>query len=317
MDQIFAIVLPVFGLIGIGAAVAWAKLLSHPTGDALSDFVFVVAIPLLIFRIVATADFSGTSAWRLWLAYFAVFALVWIAGTSLIRRLFGRDARAGLVAGLAASYGNTTLIGIPLVLIAFGVEGSVPMALIIAVQFPITMTTVALAMLRAEAKDGVSAGHTDVGAVARTIAKNLIQNPIIIGLVTGLLWRMSGVPFTGPVADLVGRLADVATTLALFAMGMSLRKYGIRGHVVPGLLLSILKVVAMPALVLVVARVLGLPPSTTKVIVIAAALPTGITPFLVAGRFRTGEGLASTTITLSTILAVVSVAVWLHVVEWL
>ena len=39
-------------------------------------------------------------------------------------------------------------------------------------------------------------------------------------------------------------------------------------------------------------------------------------PFLVAGRFKTGEGLASTTITLSTVLAVASVAFWLNVVDW-
>ncbi len=51
-------------------------------------------------------------------------------------------------------------------------------------------------------------------------------------------------------------------------------------------------------------------------VVIAAACPTGVTPFLVAGRFRTGEGLASTTITISTVLAVASVAFWLTVVGW-
>ena len=54
MGEILAIVLPVFGLIGLGALFAWTKLLSHASGDALSDFVFVVAIPMLIFRIVAT-----------------------------------------------------------------------------------------------------------------------------------------------------------------------------------------------------------------------------------------------------------------------
>jgi predicted permease len=72
----------------------------------------------------------------------------------------------------------------------------------------------------------------------------------------------------------------------------------------------------MPAVVLVLAQLVGLPLIPTKVVVIAAACPTGVTPFLVAGRFRTGEGLASTTITISTVLAVVSVALWLHVVQW-
>jgi malonate transporter and related proteins len=317
MREILGIVLPVFGLIGIGAAVAWAKLLGRTSGDALSEFVFVVAIPLLIFRIMATADLGGTSAWRLWLAFFAAFAVSWMAGTMLVRRLFRRDARAGLVAGLAAGYGNTTLIGIPLALAAFGADGSVPMALIIAVQLPMMMTAIALLMVGAERRDGVGSNDSKTSSVLRSVAENLVGNPIIIGLAAGVAWRISGVPLSGLPADLVNRLADVAGTLALFAMGMSLKNYGIRGNVAAGFVLTLLKLIAMPALALFLARLLGLPPTATKVVVIAAACPTGVTPFLVAGRFRTGEGLASTTITLSTALAVFSVAFWLKVVDWL
>jgi predicted permease len=312
MAEILAIVLPVFGLIGIGALFAWTRLLSHSSGDALSDFVFVVAIPLLIFRIVATADFSGLAAWRLWLAFFTAFAVNWAAGAILVRRLFGHDARAGLVAGLAAGYGNTTLIGIPLALAAFGADGSVPMALIIAVQLPLMMVAVALLMVRAERQDGMGSEAAKAGTLARSIGENVLANPIVVGMGMGVLWRLGGAPLTGLVADLVNRLADVASTLALFAMGMSLKKYGVRGHTVPALVLTFLKLMLMPALVLMLARLTGLPPTATKVAVIAAACPSGVTPFLVAGRFRTGEGLASTTITISTVLAVVSVAFWLN-----
>ncbi len=317
MGEILGIVLPVFGLIGIGAAVAWMKLLGEASGEALSEFVFVVAIPLLIFRIMATADLGGVSAWRLWLAFFAAFAVVWIAGTVLTRRFFGRDARAGLVAGLAAAYGNTTLIGIPLAFAAFGAEGSVPMALIVAVQLPVMMTAVALLMVRAERDDNTKPAAPRVGALLRSIAENLVRNPIVIGLAAGLAWRLSGVPLSGLPADLVNRLADVAGTLALFALGMTLKRYGIRGNVSAGFALTVLKLLAMPALLLLFARLVGLPPVAAKVAVIAAACPTGVTPFLVAGRFRTGEGLASTTITLSTALAVVSAALWLNVIGWL
>ena len=238
-------------------------------------------------------------------------------GTILTRRLFGRDARAGLVAGLAAGYGNTTLIGIPLALAAFGHDGSVPMALIIAVQLPIMMTAVALFMVHAERQDGVGRGRANAAAIAGSISRNLIANPIIVGLAAGTIWRVSGIPFSGLPSELVNRLADVASTLALFAMGMSLRKYGIRGNIGPGLVLTFLKLIAMPALVLLLARLVGLPAIPTKVAVIAAACPAGVTPFIVAGQFRTGEGLASNTITISTVLAVASVAFWLNVIEWL
>lgn len=317
MNQIITIVLPVFGLIGVGYAVAWSGVLDDTRGEALSDFVFVIAIPLLILRILATADLSGMSAWRLWFPFFSAFALSWVAGTILIRRFFGRDARAGLVAGLAAGYGNTTLVGIPLVLAAYGAAGSLPMALIIAVQLPIMMTAIALLMERAERQDGVANGDGGAKALAKSLGRNLAANPIVIGLAAGALWRLSGLPFTGLPADLVGRLADVASTLALFALGMTLRRYGIRGNIRAGLVLTGLKLLVMPALVLILARAVALSPVAAKVAVIAAACPTGVTPFIVAGRFRTGEGLASNAITLSTVFALISVAFWLHAVDWL
>ena len=69
MGQIAAIIIPVFGLIGLGLFADAARLLKPTTGDALSDFVFTVALPLLIFRTIATADFSGGTPWMLWLAY--------------------------------------------------------------------------------------------------------------------------------------------------------------------------------------------------------------------------------------------------------
>src|SRR5262245_11282301 len=136
MEEIVDVVLPVFGLIGTGYAVAGVKLLGEDTGDALADFVFAVAIPLLIFRTLATADFSSASPWLVWLPFFAVFGFNWIVGDFLVRRIFRRDARAGLVAGISSAYGNTVLVGIPLTLAAYGSDGAVPMALIIAVNLP-------------------------------------------------------------------------------------------------------------------------------------------------------------------------------------
>lgn len=316
MDQILAIVIPVFGLVGLGYLASWTKLLGDAAGDALSEFVFVVAIPVLVFRIMANADLAGISAWRLWLAFFAAFALSWAAGTFLMRRFFGRDARGGLVGGLAAGYGNTTLIGLPLAIAAFGHDGSVAMALVIGVQLPVMMTVIAFLMVRAERQDGVAPSQEDSAALIRSIVENLVTNPIIIGLALGTLWRLSGIPFTGMVPEVAGRIADVASTLALFAMGMGLRKYGIRGHVSAAFSLAAVKIMLMPALVLVFARLVGLPDLATKVTILAAACPTGVTPFLVANRFRTGEGLASNTITISTILGVASVTFWLNAITW-
>jgi predicted permease len=317
MNQILTIVLPVFGLIGLGYGLARIGFLREDTGEGLADFVFSVAIPLLIFRVVATADFSGGTPWALWLAYYIGFTLAWVAGTIAIRRIFGRDARAGLVAGISASYSNALLIAIPLIITAYGDAGAAAISLLVAVHLPILMTVSAILIERALVADGQSTS-ADFGAIARSLTRNLVKNPIIIGLFAGVLWRLTGLPLSGPGGTVVNRLADVAATLALFSVGTNLRRYGISGHVMPALVLAFIKLVAMPAFVfLVVAFLIPLSPAWAKALVIAAACPTGVNAYIVANRFQTGEALASNSITLSTALAVVTVSFWLHAVQWL
>lgn len=316
MDQITGIVVPVFGLIGIGWAVAWSRLLRDGTGEGIADFVFTIAIPVLIFRVVATADFSGGSPWLLWLAFYIAYVLAWIAGTVLVRRLFGRDARAGLVAGVSASYGNALLIGVPLIIAAYGHDGAAAITLLIAVHLPVMMTASAVLIERALVADGMSP-DAHAGTIARRLVRNLVRNPIVIGLFAGILWRLTGLPVTGPAGTIVASVGDVAATLALIAVGMSLRNYGISGHVLPAMVVGAIKLVAMPAIVLVlVLWLIPLPPIWAKAIVIAAACPTGVNAYLVAARFGTGQALSSNAITLTTGLSVVTVSAWVTVVAW-
>ncbi|TIW78894.1 MAG: AEC family transporter, partial [Mesorhizobium sp.] len=92
-----------------------------------------------------------------------------------------------------------------------------------------------------------------------------------------------------------------------FAMGLSLRRFGISGNVRPALALSVLKLFLMPALVLAFVWLLGLPPLTSKVAVVVAALPSGINSYLIAVQFNNQ-------MTLATASAVLTTSFWLTVV---
>ena len=72
-----AIVLPVFGLIGLGYAARRPGLVSDATGEGLSDFVFTLSVPCLIFRTLARAELPAVQPWGYWIAYFAAVAIVW------------------------------------------------------------------------------------------------------------------------------------------------------------------------------------------------------------------------------------------------
>lgn len=317
MNQIISIVLPVFGLIGTGYVIARVGLLPEGSDRALADFCFVIAIPLLIFRLLATADFSGGSPVHLWLAYYGGFAVAWILGTLVVRRLFGRDARTGVVAGVSAAFPNTVLFGIPLVIMAYGDAGAAVLAVLIAINLPVMMAVSAILNERALVVDGVAA-HVDTLGSLRAAAIALAKNPIIIGIAAGLVWRLLGLPLGGPVGTVVQRLSGVAGTLALFTVGMTLRRYGLSGNLRPALIITGLKLIVMPAIVFaLLATVISLPPVWARALVVVSAGPTGVNAWLVAARFRTSEAIASNVITLSTAASAVTVALWLHAVAWL
>ena len=72
----------------------------------------------------------------------------------------------------------------------------------------------------------------------------------------------------------------------------------------------------MPAVALLLAWLVGLPPLTAKVAVAAAALPSGVNSYLIAAQFGTGQALASNQMTIATAFAVVTTALWLTAAQW-
>lgn len=70
MSAVAANVAPIFILILIGWLTVKAGLFRADAGEILSDFVFKIAVPTLIFRTLAEANFHGASPFRLWLTYF-------------------------------------------------------------------------------------------------------------------------------------------------------------------------------------------------------------------------------------------------------
>ena len=304
----------VFGVIAIAYAAAHFKLLEERVGDGLSDFVFVIAAPLLLFRTMVTADFHGTAPWLLWIVYFTGVVFAWITADLAIKGIFGRDNRAGVVAGVSGAFSNLVFLGMPLMLGVFGQEGFAILSLIVAVHMPVMMAASITLHEIALRRDGVFDGESHLAAVVLSLLSSLLRNPFVLGILAGWLWRLTGLPMP-PVADsLIQTLASVAGPVALFAMGMGLKKFGVSGHVSASLVMSAIKLFVMPAVVLAAAWLVGLPPLTAKIAVTAAGLPAGVNSYLIATRFGTGQALASNSMVMATALSAITLAFWLAVV---
>ena len=123
----------------LGYLAGWSGYLKTQTGDGLSQFAVGVAMPLLLFRTMISADFHGAAPWRLWAAYFAAVIVAWTAGSLTTTRLFGRDSAAGVVGGVATAFSNLVLLGIPFILGVFGQEGVDVLSLLVSVHLPTMM----------------------------------------------------------------------------------------------------------------------------------------------------------------------------------
>jgi hypothetical protein len=311
LSETISIVVSIFGLIGLGYLAARVGLLSVEVGERLNEFAFTLAIPLLLFNTLAIADFHGVSPWRIWAVYFAAILIVWVVADVMIRRVFGRDAQAGIVAGGAAAYSNALMIGLPLVQTALGERGTVFLVVIVAVHLPVLMLTsvVLNEWLLAARRPGTEAAPRH--AVLRRLFVSLALHPILIGIFAGLLWRWTGLAIPAVAAKVIDPLARSAAPLALFSTGMSLVTFGIARQIKPAIALSALKLFLLPALVYGASRAVGLSPIGVMALTLTACCPTGVNVFLLASRLGTGQALASNTLLISTAAGVVTVALWL------
>lgn len=305
-------ILFVFGLVALGYLAGLTGYLRIETGDALSEFAVGVALPLLLFRTMAGADFQGSAPWALWATYFSASAIAWTAGHLATTRLFGRDSQTGIVGGVATAYSNLVLLGIPFTQSVYGQEGFEVLSLLIALQLPLAIpaSIVLFNVMRPGGRPAIAPL-----AFLRDFSRRMLSNPLIVGMLAGLLWRATGLALPTFAARLVEALANVAGPVALFAMGLSLRKFGLSGNIRPAVLLSALKLFLMPAVALAAALLLDLPPLTAKVAVMAAALPSGVNSYLIATQFGVGQALASNQITIATASAVATTAIWMAVAQ--
>ena len=301
MLDLLAIVLPVFGLIGIGYVARQTGFISERVGEGLSEFVFTLSLPCLIFRTLVRAEIPAVQPWGYWIAYFVGVAAVWFLATGIGRRFFGLKGIPAVVAGFAAGQANTVFVGVPMILKAYGDEGAVPLFLLIAVHLPVTMT---LATILAEGRR----------ASPLLIVRRLLTHPIVVGILAGSICRPVAAYVPAPAWQVMDLLASAAVPCALISMGIALRRYGLQmGWKLPTVI-SFLKLIVHPLIVLLLATyVFPMPPVWAGVAVLFASCPSGINAYLFAERYGEGVALASSAITLSTALALGTTLIWLRV----
>lgn len=317
---VFHKLLAIFLTVGLGWVAGRMRWLdsgadARDPARVLGNAAFSVFVPALLFRTTARLDFAALP-WRIVAAYF-VPAVAYALAVYLWQRRRAGLATAGPAARMVtASFGNSVQLGIPVAAALFGEPGlALHIALVsLHALILLTLPTVLVEMDLARAQTG----PRDIAATLRSTVRNTIVHPVVLPVLAGLAWNFTGLGLHPVVDETLAALGSAVVPVCLVLIGLSLAYYGVQGQWRAVLLLSALKLLVLPALVLVTAHWgFGLSGVPLAVLVLMAALPTGSNALIFAQRYATGQSEASATSVVSTVAFAVTAAGWLGVLAWL
>jgi malonate transporter len=297
---------PLFLLVLVGYTLTrWGKW-PKSVSDALTRFVFAVAIPTLLFRLMS--DFSRLPPVDpfLLVAYFGGCLLVYGIGRVVARRAFGMDATAQSVFAMGGIFSNNVLLGLPLAKTMLG-EASLP-----AVSLVLVFNSMLLWTLITVSVEWARNRTTSATALMAT-GKGVIMNPVVASILAGTGYGFIGIPLPGMIDRTLELISQAAVPLSLIALGMGLAEYGIREGWRNSTAICAMKLLLHPLAVLLLAWVLKLPPLETQAVVLMAALPVGANVYLMSRQFDTLGGPIAASLVLSTALAAVTIPLLLAV----
>jgi predicted permease len=225
-------------------------------------------------------------------------------------RALGMKLGDQAVFALSATFSNGVGIGIPFITYAFGEAGLVPLLMIISVNSLIMLTLCSFLL-----EIGSGGGGGRLLAKLGGAALMMMKHPVIPSIFAGLAWAeltalVPGLGMPVVIAKVLQALALAAPPCGLIMAGASLAHVGIKEHWQPSAVATVVKLAVMPLMVWAVGRYLfTLDPLWLTVATLNAALPAGANVYLVAQLYRTGVGLATNAVVISTGASVFTLSV--------
>lgn len=299
--MVLEVVAPIFAIILMGYLAAVRQWVSEAGFSAMTGFAFMVAAPALLFA-SGTAGHQGGGGAAL--AFFLGCAVLY-AATLLGARRAGLPLAAGGTLALNVTFGNTVMMGIPLVIAAFGQPGLSVLLAILALHSVVLLGT-ATVVAEVAQNDGGSPLR-----LLRNTVLGVLRNPVVMAVVLAILWNALALPMPRAIRTTLEMLGAAAPPLSLFCLGGSLAGFAAAGMWRQTAASVSLKLVALPLLVWGFCRLLGLGPLETSVAVVTAALPTGANAFLLARRYASGADGSGAAVLISTVLSLGTLSVLL------
>ncbi|MDY3919216.1 MAG: AEC family transporter [Candidatus Limivivens sp.] len=304
----FNATLPIFLTMALGMLFRKVGLMDESFVAKMNRFVFTAALPALLFE-----DLSGTDFYEAWDAGFVLFCffatlagilIVW--GLSFLvkdRSVQGEFIQAGYRSSAA-------ILGIAFIQNLYGTSGMAPLMIIGTVPLYNVMAVIVLSL--------VKPGRGVLGsAVLKKTARDILTNPIILGILAGLLWSLLKIPQPQILQKTVKNLAVLATPLGLMAMGASFDISRVSGKMKAALGAAFLKLVGLAAIFLPIAVQLGFREEKLVAILVMLGSASTVSCYIMARNMGHEGVLTSSVVMVTTLFSAVTLTGWLFLLKTL
>ncbi|KHT03726.1 AEC family transporter [Pectobacterium brasiliense] len=293
--QIF-LSLPLFVLIALGySLIRYGKWPTTVT-DGMTRFVFSVAMPAMLFRLMSDFSKRPVVDARLLIAFFGGCLLVFVLGRIVARKVFHLDGVSGSLFALSGIFSNNVMLGLPIATLMLGEEAIPSVALVVVFNGLILWTLVTVSV------EWARNGALSLQGFTKT-ALGVLKNPLIIGILSGTLFSLTGLPLPSYVDQPLAMMGQIAAPLSLVALGMGLAEYRVRDGWQISTAICTIKLLVQPLVIWGIAIALGLPEMETRAVVLLGSMAVGVNVYLMSRQFDVLGGPVASSLLLSTAMA--------------
>ena len=289
------LLIPDFALILFGFFLNRATDWGRNFWGGLEKLIYFVLFPALLFNSIAKTKIDFVAAGPA-LKTVLVTVLIGMALGWLAKWLLKPDAKV-FASGFQTAFRFNSYIGLAIAGRLHGEVGIAAFGILIGLVVPLCNIGAVWALARNS---------------QTSLLKELVQNPLIIATVSGVLYSVSGLALPETLNLLISRMGAASLACGLLAVGAALQLRGAGKNAPLIAYFTAVKLLAMPVAAILLARALGVNGVFFDMVVLFAALPTATSAYVLAVRMGGDGPLVAQAVTISTLAGMLSIPLWLN-----
>ena len=295
---------PIFLVMIVGWGIKQLGVIDEHFVSKANKYVFHVALPVLLFQQISSADMTSQFDIRFvlycMLATTAFFVITWVVTELLMKD----DTQKGSFVQCACR-SSAAILGMAFIQNMYSSTGMAPLMIVSAVPlFNIYSVIILTLKAHPEVKTGSAVKKEPHSAVIKRAFINVLKNPIIIGIVLGLPFSLLHVQF--PV--IINK-----TLTSVIGAGFEGRK-AIK-KIKPTIIATFIKLIGIAAVCLPIAVAMGYRNQELVAILIMVASPTTVSCYIMSENMDNDGVLASSIIVLTTLLSSITLTGWIYLLR--